>query len=117
MIVGSGKAMSNNVAEYAALNRFLDWYLQSGLIIPNIAITERPTIYSDSQLLINQMNGIWKARGGLYYPHYAKAKNTIIANRLSLAFWWIPREQNSEADELSKEPLIKAGIKFRIQPQ
>lgn len=31
--------------------------------------------------------------------------------------YWIPRELNGIADELSKAELKKAGVEFRIQPE
>jgi len=63
------------------------------------------------------MDGEWRALRGLYLPYYKKAKNLIRQNNLDLSFWWVPREQNEEADALSKESLIKAGIQLAIQPQ
>lgn len=112
-IVGEGPAMSNNVAEYSGLIAFLEWY------IPNKArfnTKQRPVIYSDSRLLIKQMSNEWRAKKGLYLPYYNRARNLIRQNNLSLSFRWVPREQNEEADTLSKEALVEAGIYLAIQP-
>lgn len=58
--LGSGSYMSNNVAEYAGLRLGLE-------ICREHNITSNFTIYSDSQLVVNQMNGRWKAIGRKLY--------------------------------------------------
>lgn len=107
-IIGKGKEMSNNVAEYSALLAFLEWYLRTGKLTSLGILNYEPVeIMSDSQLLVNQMNGTWKAKSGLYLDYYKKAKNTIQIYGLHhrLTFKWIPREENQEADNLSKKVL------------
>lgn len=112
-VIGEGLAMSNNVAEYSGLIAFLEWYIP---LEAGFNTKRRPVIYSDCRLLINQMDGEWRALRGLYLPYYKKARNLILQNNLDLSFWWVPREQNEEADALSKEALVKAGIQLAIQP-
>jgi len=107
-VVGSGKLMSNNVAEYSGLIAFLEWYGSTNY-------QEIPTIYSDSQLLVKQMSGEWQVHGGLYVPYYQQAWQLIRKHQVLPRFHWIPREQNTEADALSKQALIDAGVKLRIQ--
>lgn len=92
-VVGEGPAVSNNVAEYAALIAALR-SLQD-------CTDEDIVVRSDSQLLVNQMNGHWQVNEGLYVPYY------VCAERLSQGFKriryeWIPRELNTEADSLSR---------------
>lgn len=109
-IVGTGPAMSNNVAEYSGLIAFLEWYVgrdDKGV----------PRIHSDSKLLIRQMNGEWRVKQGLYVPYYNRAQALVQGNSLHLNFWLVPREQNEEADKWSKKALLDAGVKLRIQPQ
>jgi len=112
-VIGEGPAMSNNVAEYSGLIAFLEWYIP---LKARFNTKQRPVIYSDSRLLIKQMSKEWRARKGLYLPYYNRARNLIRQNNLDLSFWWVPREQNEEADTLSKEALVKAGIQLAIQP-
>jgi ribonuclease HI len=57
-VVGIGKDMSNNVAEYAGVRHILK-YLSS-------RPPGRVTIHGDSNLVINQLNGKWRVRKGLY---------------------------------------------------
>lgn len=106
--VGHGPKMSNNVAEYAGLLRVLE--IVSGT-------TGRVIIRGDSKLVIQQMKGHWKIKGGLYAPYPTVAKNALkhpqLAGRCS--FEWIPRDQNSRCDVLSKRELIKRGIQMVLQ--
>lgn len=89
------KKSTNNVAEYGALYECL-----TKLIYLNL--TEEDTIiYSDSQLVINQMRGNWKIKKGEYVPYCLKCKQLLYIF-LSINFQWIPREENSEADFLSR---------------
>ena len=100
-IEGSGKDYSNNVSEYCALLAFINWYSK------NIKDNEIATIYSDSQLVVNQMSGRWKIKEGLYKPFAVIAKTEINKKGYRFMFKWIPREKNTEADKLSKEAIIK----------
>jgi ribonuclease HI len=54
--------------------------------------------------------------GGFYLPIALKCKD-LLKQFPNIAGEWIPREQNSLADELSKTELKKAGVKFRIQKE
>ncbi len=112
-IIGKGIGYSNNVAEYSGLLAFLKWLLTTGKL-SSLAILEYDyaTIHSDSQLLIKQMAGEWRVRQGIYIPYYQQAIDFINTHGLHqhLSFKWVPREQNQEADFLSKQALIKVGI-------
>ena len=114
-VVGNGNRISNNVGEYSGLIAFLNWYVTEGIHIDR-ELTKRPVIYSDSRMLIEQMSSAWRAKRGLYLPYYRRAKALIQRNNLNLSYWWVPREQNEEADKLSKDALLKAGIHLTIQP-
>lgn len=113
---GKEKQTSNNVAEYSGFLRALEWLIQHNL-------NREEIIYrSDSQLVIYQ-NSVdpryghkWRMKGGYYLP-IAKKAQALLPKFKRIKFEWIPREENSIADELSKAELIKAGIEFRIQPE
>lgn len=95
-VVGEGAEMSNNVAEYSALVKALKKLVKHGWH------NEKVVIFSDSQLLVNQMNRLWKAYEGLYYPYYVEAVK-LTQHFSNISFVWIPREQNKEADSLSRQ--------------
>ena len=106
---GREKETSNNVAEY---NGFLAVLLQlKGMDLQQ----EEIHVYGDSNLVIQQMSGNWKIKQGFYVP-FALSARKLVHQFPRLKLHWIPREENSLADELSKAELIKNGVKFRIQP-
>jgi len=88
----AGRDVTNNYAEYFCLVRALE-HLEPDR-------DEEITVLSDSTLLVNQMAGKWKFKGGNYGEKYLDA--TELARKFPrLRFKWIPREKNSEADELT----------------
>lgn len=106
---GREKETSNNVAEYSGFKAVLNYLLASGLYLEAIEI------FGDSNLVIQQMFGRWKIKSGYYVP-VALACRKLLSQFPKIKGYWIPREQNSIADELSKARLVKVGVKFRIQP-
>ncbi|MDG6926162.1 MAG: ribonuclease HI family protein [Nitrososphaerota archaeon] len=96
-----GNPVSNNHAEYAGLVRAL-------LEVTGYA-DEEIVVRTDSKMVANQMSGNWKVSKKAYksksewsyVDKYLEAKE--VAGRFSrITFVWIPRELNSEADELSR---------------
>jgi ribonuclease HI len=102
-------ATSNNFAEYHGFLAVLN-YLMSAC--PN----EQTLVKGDSKLVINQMFGSWQIKQGMYVPIAMQCKN-LLAKMPWVNGQWIPREQNTLADDLSKSQLRSTGIRFRIQPE
>ena len=105
--ISSGPAMSNNVAEYCGLLAFLKWYKD----YPEKGVVE---VYSDSKLVINQMGGLWQAREGLYFDYFKECRGLVAEFQppTQFRFLWVPREENTEADKLSKLALTKLGVRI-----
>ena len=111
---GREKETSNNVAEYSGFKAILDYLIARNLTKSQIVV------YGDSQLVIKQMFGDgfgrrWRIKFGYYVP-IATICNAMLKQFPYMTGKWIPREENFLADELSKLTLLKAGVKFRIQP-
>lgn len=88
---------TNNVAEYTAAIRALEWLLQEGY-------KGSIRVMGDSQLVVRQMQGQYQVRA----PHLKEynAHLSRLAGRFEHVDWvWIPREANARADQLSKEAL------------
>ncbi len=98
--IGEGFLFTNNVAEYVALCQALEFLKNKALF------KERVDIYGDSNLVVKQMRGEWKANGGSYFPWFKKACE-VAMGFTNIGFHWIPREQNKIADELSTRHLKK----------
>lgn len=86
---------TNNVAEYRALCLGLVWLIENGYEDAQVEV------FGDSTLVINQMNGEWRARGGLYFTDYRRAIELKSLFK-TISFNWVRREFNTEADNLSK---------------
>jgi len=60
-------------------------------------------VLGDSMLVVKQLNGRWKLKGGIYYESAVEAIATWKEISTKNKFvGWIPRELNVIADELSK---------------
>lgn len=89
---------SSNKAEYLALSGLLEWLLK------NTEKGDEILIFGDSQLVIKQMNGEWGMKEGLYLSAASYADDLLdeLRETRKCLLKWIPREQNSYADELSR---------------
>lgn len=98
-------ATSNNVAEYMALIDVMNYMVVNSL-------SDRPIlIRGDSKLVIKQMSGWWKAKGGRYEKYHDLAKK-LLKNFKDVQFKWIPREENIYADELSKQGVYARTSRY-----
>ncbi len=105
-IIGEGSGMTNNVAEYTAAIEGLRYLKRRRLHRKKIMVK------SDSQLLINQLNGSWQVRSARIRPLYEKAQR-LLRNFPRISFRWIPREENDEADLLSRQAYMGEAQKSR----
>ncbi|KUO42993.1 MAG: hypothetical protein APU95_02585 [Hadesarchaea archaeon YNP_N21] len=94
--VVEGGPTSNNVAEYWAAIKALEWLKDNGFA------PEEVVLRSDSSLMINQLEGRYKVRAWRILPLYQNLQK-LLADFKKIRFEWIPREENEEADALSKQ--------------
>jgi ribonuclease HI len=87
---------TNNIAEYTALVRALDHAHKLG--------GKRLVLNSDSELMVNQMNGVYKVKNPGIRPLYDQAKE-LTRKFDSVTIRHVYREQNSRADALCNEAL------------
>jgi ribonuclease HI len=91
----SGEA-SNNVAEYSALIKGLEWLQANGFTNSQIVVR------GDSSLVINQINGRFKVKAKRIVDLHKRARD-LIQQFHNLRFEWVDRSKNKEADHLSRE--------------
>lgn len=103
--MGRWNSLSNNCAEYAAVIAALRYLLREG-------ITEA-TVYGDADMVVNQLNGKWRVKGGAYVPYFREAY-TLRSRLPQVSIQWIPREMNCAADDLSKVAVGKRVIGFNL---
>jgi len=92
---------TNNEAEYLALNEAISWVKDNldRLVIDSV------DFYSDSQLLVRQMQGKYKVKAPTITPLYRFATSLLSTMNLSYKFHEIPRELNSLADSLANRAM------------
>lgn len=87
---------SNNVAEYTALVKALEWLAENGYE------SHKVEVKGDSQLVVNQLNGEYRIKNKNIVPLFQKA--AMLKKKFSdISIAWVPREQNKEADKLSQK--------------
>ncbi|MGE5552462.1 MAG: ribonuclease HI family protein [Betaproteobacteria bacterium] len=87
---------TNNVAEYTALLRALERALE---------LSAGPArVYSDSELMVRQLNGQYQVRQPHLIPLYQRARQ-LLAQFTLVSVDHVPREENKEADRLSNEGI------------
>lgn len=87
---------TNNQAEYRAVIVALERALKLG--------ARQVQIYSDSQLIVRQINGQYRVKKPSLKSVYQQVKQ-LTSQLNDFTIEHIPREQNSEADKLTKRPL------------
>lgn len=92
-VVGEGEGMSVNVAEVEAIRQALLFLLSSGF--QNAPIH----IYTDSYVAQKAFTRRKPIKDGIYKP-YADKLQQIRPLFKDISIYWIPREQNKEADAL-----------------
>jgi short/branched chain acyl-CoA dehydrogenase len=91
---------TNNFAEYQALLAALEFLAAHGY--------RRTKIFSDSELLVRQIQGTYKVNSEDLRPLYERARKIIHQfDRFSIAH--VPREKNREADRLANQALDSVG--------
>lgn len=87
---------TNNVAEYRGLLLGLKWLVAAGV--------SRAKIFSDSELLVKQIRGEYRARKPHLLPLFRSVQS--LPERLkSLEVIHIPREENRLADRLANRAI------------
>lgn len=87
---------TNNVAEYGALIL--------GLQVASKFTAGEVKVYLDSELLVNQLNGVYKVKNAALKALYAQAQGLLCQYKQAYV-GHVPREKNREADRLANEAI------------
>jgi ribonuclease HI len=101
--IGFGEMMTNNVAEYCGCIAALEEISK---------YAGNAVVFGDSEMVIRQMSGKYRAKRGLYMPRFYEAK--ALPEKLGkqrVTFEWISREQNQRSDALSKQVLLERCVR------
>ena len=87
---------THNVAEYQALIE--------GLMLARAHGIERIRVYTDSELVVDQVNGVSAVKQAHLHELHEVASG-LRAGFKSFRISWVPREWNAEADQLVRDAL------------
>jgi ribonuclease HI len=88
---------TNNVAEYQAIVRGLDWIIDNKHKFPNL---RKIQFFMDSNLAASQLNGIYKIKNAVLRELLFSAKTKEAEIGLPISYSFVPREKNKNADKL-----------------
>ncbi len=103
--LGHDAHLTSEVCEYAGIICVLHFLLAQD--------TQQATVSGDSQMVIQQLDGIARAKRGLYLARYRDAKE-LLSRLPGVRLLWISRRANKEADALSRVP-IETVLQRRIR--
>lgn len=90
---------TNNDAEYTALIRALE-NIKIQVLDGHKYSLSKINFFSDSRLMVNQVNGLFKVKNGKIKEYILKIRSLEQEIKLPITYSYVPREQNSEADKL-----------------
>ena len=94
---------TNNVAEYQALLHALRYALAHNV--------RRVRVYSDSELVVRQMDGTYRVKHKDMVPLHREAR-ALLGRFEEAQLAHVPREQNREADRLANRALDERASKL-----
>jgi ribonuclease HI len=94
---------TNNVAEYQALIHALRYALAHG--------ARRVNVFSDSELVVRQVEGTYKVKHPDMQPLHREA-TALLAHFAAARIVHVPRERNREADRLANRALDERASKL-----
>jgi len=103
--IGSG---TNNTAEYQGL---LGCLKRIGKYKPSSV-----TVYSDSQLLVNQINGTYRVKKSHLKILHSHVMEVLGALSIEFRIFYIAREKNKEADRLARQAIcLRSEVKGEVR--
>jgi probable phosphoglycerate mutase len=91
---------THNVAEYRGLIEGLKLAREHGV--------EQIRVYMDSQLVVDQVNGVSKVKKE-HLAELHREAGDLVAVFKNIRICWVPREWNIEADQLVRDALAAAS--------
>lgn len=104
---------TSNIAEWSALTLALEESVKAVVEYYKGDVSIR--IYGDSQLIVNQFNGEFQIKHEAFRTFYKRCKDKyILFGKYIKGVHWIPREQNKEADVLSKRAVTEFLVENKM---
>jgi ribonuclease HI len=83
---------TNNLAEYEAVRRGMELLLEAGV--------EAVEVFEDSKLVVSQLTEQYRCESESLFPLWMRCHELMTQFRY-INFYWIPRSQNTEANDLA----------------
>jgi ribonuclease HI len=87
---------TNNLADYEAVHRGMELILEAG--------AEAVEVFGDSKLVISQLMEEYRCESESLFPLWMRCRELMTQFRY-INFYWIPRSQNAEANDLPQKAL------------
>jgi hypothetical protein len=84
---------TNNLAEYEAVRKGMELLLEAGV--------EAAEVFGDSKLVISQLMEEYRCKSESLFPLWMQCHELMTQFRY-INFYWIPRSQNAEANDLAQ---------------
>ena len=94
---------TNNEAEYSGIIAALEWIQKNQ---KSYQITQI-NFFADSQLMIRQLQGIYKVKAPTLLPLFAQVQQLLLQVNLPVKYTDVRREFNKLADELANQAMDK----------
>jgi ribonuclease HI len=102
---------TNNQAEHRAITAAAIFMCSNNFLLP-----DEIEVWSDSEVIVRQLNGVYQCRSETLHPFFLEAKRAVDTLRQQqqtlVTIRHFKREHNAEADELCNEVLRKRGIEI-----
>lgn len=98
---------TNNQAEYSALILLLQFLIEHK---SEFADCTNLMVFSDSELLVRQMNGKYKIKSPNIIKYHIQVRKLIEHCGMKVSFQHIPREDNREADQLANQAINEYNL-------
>jgi ribonuclease HI len=85
---------TNNLAEYKAVHKGMELLLEAG--------AEAFEIFGDSKLVVSQLTEDYRCDSEVLFPLWVQCQE-LMAQFKYINFYWIPRAQNAEANDLAQQ--------------
>lgn len=102
--IGHGPWTTNNLAEYHAAIEALKWVASQDIVGVDLL--------ADSKLVVNQANGAWASRAPHLFDLLVELRTLMAQTNARLH--WVSREENKEADRLSRKAYAVARKGVRV---
>jgi ribonuclease HI len=94
--IGLPAPCTNNLAEYEAVHRGMELLLEAG--------AKAIEVFGDSKLVISQLTEEYRCESELLFPLWMRYRELVTQFRY-INFYWIPRSQNTETNDLAQKAL------------